>query len=123
MIETLTIENLGVIAEARLDLSAGLTALTGETGAGKTMALTSLQLILGGKPDPGHVRTGAKAARVEGTFLVADDSPVLAAIDDAGGAYDLDGGQAEIVVSRQVPASGRSSAFIGGRRVPTAVLR
>ncbi len=123
MIETLTIESLGVIAEARLDLSAGLTALTGETGAGKTMALTSLQLILGGKPDPGQVRAGAKSARVEGTFLVADDSPVLAAIDDAGGAYDVDGGQAEIVVARQVPASGRSSAFIGGRRVPTAVLR
>lgn len=123
MIETLTIENLGVIADARLELSRGLTALTGETGAGKTMALTSLQLILGSKPDPAHVRAGTKGARVEGTFLVPENSPVLAAIDDVGGAYDVEGGQATIVVARHVPASGRSSAFIGGRRVPTAVLR
>ncbi|MDO4887878.1 MAG: DNA repair protein RecN [Actinomycetaceae bacterium] len=123
MIESLRIENLGVIAEAQLDLEGGLTALTGETGAGKTMALTSLELILGGKADPAKVRAGADYARVEGAFAVEADSPVLQAIDDVGGVYDVEDGQAAVVIARQIPAKGRSSSFIGGRRVPTAVLR
>ena len=126
MIESLHIENLGVIAEATLDPGAGLTALTGETGAGKTMAITSLELILGGKADPSKVRAGASMARVEGVFTVARDSPLLPTIDGVGGAYDLEDDRAVIVVSRHIPAKGRkgrSAAFLGGRRVPTSVLR
>lgn len=122
MIETLVIENLGVIAQTDLEIHEGLTALSGETGAGKTMALTSLQLLLGSKADASRVRTGSKAARVEGTFIVPSDSPVLSTIDDAGGSYDIDGSVAEVIVARHVPAHGRSSAYVGGRRVPTAVL-
>lgn len=126
MIESLHIENLGVIAEATLDPGAGLTALTGETGAGKTMAITSLELILGGKADPSKVRAGASMARVEGVFTVARDSPLLPTIDGVGGAYDLEDDRAVVVVSRHIPAKGRkgrSAAFLGGRRVPTSVLR
>ena len=66
MIETISIENLGVIAQAELPLGPGLTALTGETGAGKTMVLTSLKLLLGSKADPAIVRAGTQRCVVEG---------------------------------------------------------
>ncbi|MCI1962931.1 MAG: DNA repair protein RecN [Ancrocorticia sp.] len=123
MIEHVRISHLGVIDEAELDFGAGLTALTGETGAGKTMAVTSLALLLGGKADPRKVRRGAEAAHVEGTFTVPLDSPVLARILDAGGQWEDDGDSAVVLVARTVPAHGRSRAFVGGHSVPTAVLR
>ena len=69
MIETISIENLGVIAQAELPLGPGLTALTGETGAGKTMVLTSLKLLLGSKADPAIVRAGTQRCVVEGPLL------------------------------------------------------
>ncbi len=122
MIDELRITNLGVIEEAHLPLHGGLTALTGETGAGKTMAVTSLQLLLGAKADSSKVRHGAEAAHVEGVFLVPATSPILEEISEAGGAYDVEGEEATLVIARHIPAKGRSRAFIGGRTVPTAVL-
>ena len=74
MIESLHIEDLGVIEEADLPLSRGLTALTGETGAGKTMVLTSLGLLLGQRAETTIVRSGAERSLVEGAFLVDPDS-------------------------------------------------
>jgi len=74
VIESLHIEDLGVIEEADLPLSRGLTALTGETGAGKTMVLTSLGLLLGQRAETTIVRTGAERSLVEGAFLVDPDS-------------------------------------------------
>ena len=123
MIDHVTIRNLGVIAEAELNLGEGLTALTGETGAGKTMAVTSLQLLLGEKADASRVRAGASRAEIEGTFVVPADSPILERISDAGGIYDVDGETAEVIVARHVPSQGRSRAYVGGHSVPTAVLR
>lgn len=122
MIESLRIENLGVIAEAELVFPENLIALTGETGAGKTMAVTSLRLLLGAKADPSKVRHGAQAAQVEGVFVVRPDSPVLAEIDEAGGTYDIEGDQAIVLIARHIPVNGRSRAFIGGRAVPIATL-
>ena len=122
MIENLRIENLGVITEAELTFPDNLIALTGETGAGKTMAVTSLQLLLGAKADPSKVRHGAEAARVEGTFVVPADSPVLSQIDDVGGVYDAEGDQAIILIARHIPVNGRSRAFIGGKAVPVSIL-
>ena len=122
MIEEVRIRNLGVIESADLQLGHGMTALTGETGAGKTMALTSLDLLMGGKADPSKVRSGADLATVEGTFVVAKDSPVVAIVSDAGGTVEFDGESAVVLVSRHVPVSGRSRAFIGGRSVPQAIL-
>ena len=72
MIESLHIENLGVIERAELPLSPGLTALTGETGAGKTMVLTSLGLLLGQRAESTIVRTGAQRALVEGAFTLEE---------------------------------------------------
>lgn len=122
MIDLIRIENLGVIAQAELDLGSGLTTLTGETGAGKTMAITSLRLLLGAKADARKVRHGADMARVEGSFVVPADSPVLERVRDAGGDYEEEGDQAVVLVARHVPASGRSRSFLGGRSVPTATL-
>ena len=118
MIESLHIEDLGVIEEADLPLSRGLTALTGETGAGKTMVLTSLGLLLGQRAETTIVRSGAERSLVEGAFLVDPESRVAARVVEAGG--DLD--DALLLASRTVPASGRSRAYLGGRSVPASVL-
>ncbi|SPT54175.1 Recombination protein N [Actinomyces bovis] len=118
MIESLHIENLGVIEQAELSLSPGLTALTGETGAGKTMVLTSLGLLLGQRAESSVVRSGAQAARVEGTWLLDPDSRTAQRATDAGAALDDD----LLVASRTVPAQGRSRAHLGGAAVPSTVL-
>ncbi|MDQ1424485.1 MAG: repair protein RecN [Acidimicrobiaceae bacterium] len=94
MLSELRIENLGVIAEADLLLGPGLTVLTGETGAGKTMLVTAIDWLMGGRAESTMVRPGAVEARVEGRFVTGDD---------------------ERVIERVVPAEGRSRAYIDGR--------
>jgi DNA repair protein RecN (Recombination protein N) len=118
VIEQVRIENLGVIAAAELDLAPTFTVITGETGAGKTMVLTSLALLLGGKADPVLVRRGAERAVVEGAFAVAPDGPAATRAEEAGAAVE-DG---VLIAARTVPATGRSRAHLGGRTVPHAVL-
>ena len=88
MIEEIRIENLGVIASARVPLGAGLTAITGETGAGKTMLLTGLALLLGGRADAARVRVGADHAVAEGTFVVEPGSAVAQRAAEAGADVD-----------------------------------
>ena len=118
MIESLRIEDLGVIEEAELTLSPGLTALTGETGAGKTMVLTSLGLLLGERAESTVVRAGADRTVVEGSFVLDQHSRAAARAQEAGAELDED----LLIVSRTVPAQGRSRAYLGGRSVPSAVL-
>ncbi|TPW74887.1 DNA repair protein RecN [Schumannella soli] len=123
MIEEISIRDLGVIREAVLPLGPGFTALTGETGAGKTMVVTALGLLLGARSDAGSVRSGAGAAVVEGRWSVADPSPVAERVRDAGG--DLDeviDGRGELLLSRSVSSEGRSRATVGGRSAPVGVL-
>ena len=119
MIDELRIEDVGVIVSARVPLGAGLTAITGETGAGKTMVLTGLALILGGKADAGLVRKGAEKATAEGCFVVDPGSPVAERAREAGAEVDADG---TLLAMRTVTGSGRSRAFLGGRGVPASVL-
>ncbi|MEP7091564.1 MAG: DNA repair protein RecN [Nocardioidaceae bacterium] len=124
MLEELRITSLGVIEESVLELGPGFTAITGETGAGKTMVVTALGLLLGGRADTGAVRTGARAARVEGLVTIHDQqSPTLAAALAA--AVDAAGGEIEdgrLLLARQISAEGRSRAFAGGASVPVATL-
>jgi DNA repair protein RecN (Recombination protein N) len=116
VIEELRISGLGVIESSTLELGAGLTVITGETGAGKTMLVTALGLLLGGRADTGAVRTGAKAARVEGLLHAV---PGLGeAVEDAGGEVEDD----TVLLARSVSAEGRSRAFVGGASVPVATL-
>lgn len=118
MIETISIENLGVIAQAELPLGQGLTALTGETGAGKTMVLTSLKLLLGSKADPAIVRAGTQRCVVEGAFALEEDAKCIQIAQEAGCEIEDD----LLLASRVVPATGRSRAHLGGRAVPASVL-
>jgi DNA repair protein RecN (Recombination protein N) len=118
MLEEIRITSLGVIESSTLELGPGLTVITGETGAGKTMLVTALGLLLGGRADTGTVRTGAKAARVEGVVRVEDLAWFAAATEEAGGAVEDD----HVVLARNVSAEGRSRAFVGGASVPVSVL-
>lgn len=122
MIDEIRIENLGVLDAATLDLGEGLTAITGETGAGKTMLLDSLRLLLGNKADAAKVRRGAAHAHIEGTMTTTSEDPVIAILEDAGARVDVDDALATIILSRTVPAQGRSRAYAGGRSVPQSLL-
>ncbi|MBF4765071.1 DNA repair protein RecN [Nocardioides islandensis] len=118
MLEEIRIGSLGVIESSTLELGPGLTVITGETGAGKTMLVTALGLLLGGRADTGTVRTGAKAARVEGVVRVDGMPDFAAAVEEAGGEVEED----RVVLARNVSAEGRSRAYAGGATVPVAVL-
>jgi DNA repair protein RecN (Recombination protein N) len=102
MLEELHVRELGVIPALTLTLGPGMTALTGETGAGKTLLVTAIELLVGGRADPMLVRPGAPEARIDGRFLTR--------------------GGGEVVVSRVVPASGRSRGYIDGRPASVAEL-
>jgi DNA repair protein RecN (Recombination protein N) len=118
MLAELRIRDLGVIDDARLEVSAGLNVLTGETGAGKTMVVDALALLLGGRADPGAVRAGRPAALVEGRLQTGDDAQVAAALATAG----VDDEEGEVVVARQVLVEGRSRAQLQGRMATVAAV-
>lgn len=118
MIEEIAITDLGVISSAQVELDPGLTVITGETGAGKTMVLTGLSLLLGGKADPEAVRPGSDRATVEGRFVPPPGHPALTQAEEAGAMLD-DGA---LLVVRTVASQGRSRAHLGGRSVPQGLL-
>lgn len=118
VLEEMRIRSLGVIDDAVVELSPGFTAVTGETGAGKTMVVTSLGLLLGGRADPALVRIGAKAAVVEGRIVLRPGAPAALRAEEAGA--ELDDGA--LLISRTVSAEGRSRAHVGGRSVPVGLL-
>jgi DNA repair protein RecN (Recombination protein N) len=106
MLVELSVTDLGVIPELSLILGPGMTALTGETGAGKTLVVTAIELLVGGRADAAVVRPGAAEARVEGRFR----RPPSEGVDD------------EIVLCRVIPAEGRSRAYVDGRLAPVSAL-
>lgn len=113
------IQGLGVIDDALLELHPGFTVVTGETGAGKTMVVTGLQLLSGGRSDASRVRSGAPKAVVEGRFEVAALDQAKAVVEDAGAEVDEDG---SLIALRSVGKDGRSRAHVGGRSVPVGLL-
>jgi len=118
VIEELRIRDLGVIADTTLPLHAGLNVLTGETGAGKTMVVTALGLLLGARADPALVRAGARATGVDALLRVHPDGEAARLATAAGGELDDDA----LLLARSVPADGRARAWAGGRAVPVSVL-
>ncbi|WP_245177554.1 DNA repair protein RecN, partial [Geodermatophilus sp. DF01-2] len=114
----LRIRGLGAIDDVTLELGEGLTVVTGETGAGKTMVVTGLTLLFGGRADPGRVRANGRAG-VEGRLVLPADSPVWERAADAGADPDDDG---TLILARTVSAEGRSRAHLGGRSVPVGVV-
>lgn len=111
MLLEVAVRNLGVIDEARLMLAPGMNALTGETGAGKTMVVDAIELLLGGRADGVMVRAGTDEAWVEGRFLIDGDDQ----------RPDLGVGS-EVVLARAVPRDGRSRAYVDGRLATASVL-
>lgn len=122
MIEEIEIRDLGVIAEGTLPLGPGFTAVTGETGAGKTMVVTALGLLLGQRSDSGVVRAGQKQTSVQGRWLVPGDGAVANRVREAGGDLDEAGDDAELLLGRIVTAEGRGRAIVGGRTAPVGIL-
>jgi DNA repair protein RecN (Recombination protein N) len=120
MLEEVRISGLGVINEAVLELSPGFNVVTGETGAGKTMVVSGLGLLFGGRADPSRIRPGADRATVEGRLRTDPDGEVARQVNNAGGDLDDDGGT--LVLVRSVSAEGRSRAYAGGRSVPVSLL-
>ena len=120
MLEEVRITRLGVIDDAVLEFSAGFNVVTGETGAGKTMVVTGLGLLFGGRADPARVRPGADRAAVEGRLRVDPDGKVARQVEEAGG--DLDDQGSTLLLGRSVSAEGRSRATAGGRSVPVSLL-
>jgi len=116
VIEQLRIKNLGVIRDATLDFSPGLTVLTGETGAGKTMVFRSLHLLFGGKADSALISTGSSQALVEADVVVEPE--LLEWFASFGAQVD----ESVAIVSRQVNDTGRCRSFLGGASVPAAVV-
>ncbi|WP_299960308.1 DNA repair protein RecN [uncultured Modestobacter sp.] len=114
----LHLHGLGSIDDVTLELGPGLTVVTGETGAGKTMVVTGLTLLFGGRADQGRVRAGARAG-VEGRLVLPPESPVWARAADAGAEPDEDG---SLILARTFSAEGRSRAHLGGRSVPVGVV-
>jgi DNA repair protein RecN (Recombination protein N) len=117
VLRELRIQGLGVIDDALLELSPGLNVVTGETGAGKTMVVQGLGLLLGGRSDAGLVRGGADKAYVEGIVELPAGHPAVARAQEAGADVDE-----ELILARTVSGQGRSRAHVGGRSAPVGVL-
>lgn len=122
MLTEISVQNVALIEEATLELSPGLNAITGETGAGKTLLATALQLLLGGRARSEAVRAGAERATVEGTFVLPEETgpDLLAeALGDLADEVDADDG---LVLRRTLTGEGRSRCYVGGVSVPVRAL-
>lgn len=121
VLEELRITGLGVIDDTTLRLTSGMNVITGETGAGKTMVVTGLGLLFGGRADAGRVRADPGRAVVEGRLRLRGPlgDSVTARITEAGAEVDDDG---SVLLSRTVTIEGRSRAHVGGRSMPVAML-
>ena len=118
-LEEISIRSLGIIDQSTLELGRGLNVLTGETGAGKTMILTALSLVLGGKSDSSLVRTGSDRLVASAQFILPKTSNEISSIADESGADISDG---SLILTRTVNSDGKSKAVAGGTTVPAATL-
>lgn len=125
MIEELEISNLGIIANANLPFGPGLNVLTGETGAGKTMVLNSVQLLLGARGSAQYVMSGTSSCEVVSTFGVSTDwiTKFHGELADKGAILDeRETPPHGLIISRELTSQGRSKAFLGGKHVPVGSI-
>ncbi|MCE2404234.1 MAG: DNA repair protein RecN [Dehalococcoidia bacterium] len=120
MLRLLSVTNFATIEQLELELAPGFNVLTGETGAGKSIIVDALSLLLGGRADVGMVRSGARQARVEGIFLLNGD--LARSINAALAEYEVEGGEEELILAREVNLEGRNTSRVNGRIVPLRLL-
>ena len=120
MLRLLSITNFATIERLELELAPGFNVLTGETGAGKSIIVDALVLLLGGRADGGMVRSGARQSRVEGVFLL--DGDLAQRMDSALDGYGIVSGEEEIILAREVNLDGRNTCRVNGRIVPLRLL-
>ncbi len=120
MLRLLSVTNLATIEQLEIEFAPGFSVLTGETGAGKSIIVDALSLLLGGRADVGMVRSGARQSRVEGIFLLRDD--VFQRINVALAEYEIDVSEGEIILAREVNLDGRNTCRVNGRIVPLRML-
>ena len=120
MLRLLSVTNFATIEQLEMDLAPGFNVLTGETGAGKSIIVDALSLLLGGRADGGMVRSGARQSRIEGIFIIDGDlaPKINAALDE----YDIDIGDDEVILAREVNLDGRNTCRVNGRIVPLRLL-
>jgi DNA repair protein RecN (Recombination protein N) len=118
----ISVENVALIEEATLELSPGLNAITGETGAGKTLLATALQMLLGGRARSDTVRAGASKATVEGTFVLPQETGPALLTDALGDLAEEVEGEDGLVLRRTLTEEGRSRCYVGGVSVPVRAL-
>ena len=122
MLTEISVENVALIEEATLELSPGLNAITGETGAGKTLLATALQMLLGGRARSDTVRAGASKASVEGTFVLPQETGPALLTDALGDLAEEVEGEDGLVLRRTLTEEGRSRCYVGGVSVPVRAL-
>ena len=120
MLRLLSVTDFATIEQLDIELGPGFSVLTGETGAGKSIIVDALGLLLGGRADVGMVRSGARQARVEGIFLLGGD--IAQKINVVLNEYDFDVGEEEIILAREVNLDGRNTCRVNGRIVPLRLL-
>ena len=120
MLRLLSVTDFATIEQLDIELAPGFSVLTGETGAGKSIIVDALGLLLGGRADVGMVRSGARQSRVEGIFLLGGD--IAQRIYDALNEYDIDVGEEEIILAREVNLDGRNTCRVNGRIVPLRLM-
>ncbi len=120
MLRFISITNFATIEQLDMELKPGFNVLTGETGAGKSIIVDALSLLLGGRADAGNVRSGTLQARVEGIFLLNGD--LVQKISDALGEYEIDSVEEELILAREVNLDGRNLCRVNGRIVPLRLL-
>ena len=120
MLRLLSVTNFATIEQLEMELAPGFNVLTGETGAGKSIIVDALSLLLGGRADGGMVRSGARQSRVEGIFMLNGDlaQKINIALDE----YEIDGGEEEMILAREVNLDGRNTCRVNGRIVPLRLL-
>ena len=120
MLRLLSVTNFATIEQLDMELAPGFNVLTGETGAGKSIIVDALSLLLGGRADGGMVRSGARQSRIEGIFIINGDlaPKINAALDE----YDIDIGDDEVILAREVNLDGRNTCRVNGRIVPLRLL-
>ena len=120
MLRLLSVANFATIEQLDMELAPGFNVLTGETGAGKSIIVDALSLLLGGRADSGMVRSGARQARVEGVFLLNGD--LVQKISGTLSEYEIDDSEEELILAREVNIDGRNTCRVNGRLVPLRLL-